>query len=215
VHGQQVHDALHMIHVEGSCHDVEHVGDVLVRRRLDHDDRLWAEIERHALRCPDPAEALGHEQTHARFSWHPTAPFMATARIDALWAHDGVLDARDFKTGRVWNERVADDPQARLQAWILAPLAASRGLRLRISFEHLAVDVLDDPEPFEPDDDDLAAIEDRVRRDVLEIRSTTEFMGVADPEVCGRCRYRSICPDSATPGVPVWPMVDAENEHRT
>jgi hypothetical protein len=212
VHGQQLHDALHMIHVEGSCHDLEHVGDVLVRRALDHDDRLWGEIERHATRCPDPAEAVGHEVTRARFSSHPTTPFMATARIDALWVHDGLLDARDFKSGQVWSERVADDKQARLQAWILAPLADARGLRLRISFEHLAAEVVDDPEPFEPDADDLAAIEDEVRREVAAIRGTTEFVGIADPELCGRCRYRSICPDSATPGVPVWPTVDIEDE---
>jgi hypothetical protein len=211
VHGQQLHDALHMIHVEGSCHDLEHVGDVLVRRGLDHDDRLWGEIERHTTRCPSPADALGHEITRARFSSHPTTPFMATARIDALWVHDGLLDARDFKSGRVWSDRVADDKQARLQAWILAPLAADRGLQLRISFEHLAADVVDDPEPFEPDADDLLAIEHDVRREVAEIRSTDEFMGVNDPEVCVRCRYRSICPDSATPGVPVWPTVDAED----
>jgi hypothetical protein len=32
-----------------------------------------------------------------------------------------------------------------------------------------------------------------------------EFPGVADAEVCGFCRYRSICPESAAPGVPTWP----------
>jgi len=185
---------------------------VLVRRGIDHDDRVWSEIERHATRCPDPAEALGHEATKARFSSHPTTPFMATARFDALWVHDGILDARDFKTGQVWSERVADDKQARLQAWILAPIAEARGLRLRVAFEHLAPEVLDDPEPFEPDADDLVAIEDELRGEVAAIRGTTDFMGVGDPEVCARCRYRSICPDSATPGVPMWPMVDAEHD---
>ena len=72
--------------------------------------------------------------------------------------------------------------------------------------------MVDDPEPFEPDADDLAAIEDDVRREVTEIRATTEFVGVNDPEVCKHCRYRSICPDSATPGVPVWPTVDTEDD---
>ena len=212
VHGQQLHDALHMIHVEGSCHDLEHVGDVLVRRGLDHDDRLWGEIERHTARCPSPADVVGHELTRARFSPDPMTPFMATARIDALWAHDGLLDARDYKSGQVWSDRVADDKQARLQAWVLAPLAEGRGLRLRVSFEHLASEVVDDPEPFEPDADDLLAIEADLRREVATIRGTTEFAGVADPEVCVRCRYRSICPESATPGVPVWPTVEAEED---
>jgi hypothetical protein len=75
--------------------------------------------------------------------------------------------------------------------------------------------VVDDPEPFEPDADDLGAIEEAVRAEVAEIRSTTDvadLAGVADPEVCGRCRYRSICPESATPGVPVWPTVDTEDD---
>ena len=94
----------------------------------------------------------------------------------------------------------------------LAPLAEERGLGLRIAFEHLAPEILDDPEPFEPDADDLAAIEHDVRREVAAIRGTTEFAGVADREVCVRCRYRSICPDSATPGVPVWPTVDSEDD---
>ena len=125
---------------------------------------------------------------------------MATARFDALWAHDGVLDAHDYKTGQVWSDRVADDRQARLQAWVLAPLAEARGLTLRISFEHLAAEVLDDPEPFEPDADDLCAIEEELRLEVAAIRETTEFAGVADSEVCRRCRYRSICPDSPCRG---------------
>ena len=137
---------------------------------------------------------------------------MATARLDALWFVDeSVLDAHDYKTGRVWHERVADDPQARLQAWVLAPIAAARGARLRITFEHLAADVVDDPEPFEPDADDIAAIGDDLYATVLAIRvPTTEWAGVPDTEMCGRCRYRSICPASASPAEPVWPRFDEE-----
>jgi hypothetical protein len=51
-----------------------------------------------------------------------------------------------------------------------------------------------------------------VRNEVAAIRSTTDFLGVADADVCRRCRYRSICPDSATPGVPMWPTVDRDTE---
>jgi hypothetical protein len=35
-----------------------------------------------------------------------------------------------------------------------------------------------------------------------------EFRGVAEEPVCRRCSYRSICDDSAAPGVPSWPVVD-------
>jgi hypothetical protein len=214
VHGQLVHDLLRFVHEEGTCADDTHVDDVLLRHGLDGDGRIRGEIARHTARCPTPAEALGHEVTRARFAPHPTTPFMATARIDALWLHDGVLDARDYKTGRAWSDRVADDAQARLQAWVLAPLAAQLGARLRVGFEQLAAEVLDDPEPFEPDGEDLDAIELELRSEVeamrIEAASSAPFAGIGDPEVCGRCRYRSICPDSAAESVPVWPVVENE-----
>ena len=49
-------------------------------------------------------------------------------------------------------------------------------------------------------------------RRVTAIRSEVAFAGVADPDVCHRCSYRSICPDSAVAGVPIWPVVEAEDE---
>jgi len=212
VHGQQMHDVLRFVHESGSCRDAAHVDDVLAGHGFDDNTRMRDELTRHTRRCPEPAAAVGHEITRARFSPHPTAPFMATARIDALWVHDGVLDARDYKTGRVWSDRVADDAQGRFQAWVLAPLAEQLDLVLRIAFEHLATEVLDDPEPFEPDADDLLEIEHELRAEVVAIRSEEEFAGVADADVCHRCRYRSICPDSAVVGVPIWPLVEAEDD---
>ena len=221
VHGQQLHDALRLVHERGSCRDATLVQDVLDGHAFVDEERIRSEIARHTRVCPSPAPAIGHEITLARFHPHPTAPFMATARLDALWLVDGpggsggsggsVLDAHDYKTGKVWNDRVADDAQARLQAWVLAPLAEARGARLRITFEHLAAEVLDDPEPFEPDADDLEAIGAELHATVLEIRAEAdagEWAGVADTEFCGRCRYRSICPVSAAPAVPVWPTYD-------
>jgi PD-(D/E)XK nuclease superfamily protein len=132
--------------------------------------------------------------------------FMATGRIDAIWRHRDLLDARDYKTGRPFTERVADDPRARLQVWLLAPLARREQLRLRLRYEFLAAEVDDDPEPFEPDDDDLEAIEAELRGIVSAIRAEDQFAGVADATVCGRCRFRSVCRDSAARGVPVWPV---------
>lgn len=218
VHGQQLHDALRLVHERGSCRDEANVADVIDSHAFVDDERIRGEIARHARRCPAPAPAIGHEITRARFHAHPTSPFMATARLDALWLLDTaagpVLDAHDYKTGRVWHDRVADDPQARLQAWVLAPLAEARGARLRITFEYLAADVVDDPEPFEPDADDLAAVEEQLHAIVQEVRAEADlgdWAGVADPESCGRCRYRSICPVSASPSEPVWPAYDDES----
>ncbi|HKA94016.1 MAG TPA: PD-(D/E)XK nuclease family protein, partial [Acidimicrobiia bacterium] len=126
------------------------------------------------------------------------------------WLRDGLLDARDYKTGRYEGDRVADDPRARLQAWLLAPVAARRGLRLRLSYECLAAETLDDPQPFEPDRDELDQIEDELRAVAEAIWREEEFAGIADAAVCGSCRYRSICPDSGAPARPVWPVLEEE-----
>ena len=89
--------------------------------------------------------------------------FMATARIDALWIHDGLLDARDYKTGRLWHTRVCDVPAAKVQAYVLGRAAQRRGLRMRLRYEYLQPEVDEDPEPWEPDDDDLLAVEEELR----------------------------------------------------
>jgi hypothetical protein len=105
-------------------------------------------------------------------------------------------------------DRVGDDPRARLQAWLLAPVAVRRGLRLRVSYECLAAETVDDPRPFDPDGDELDAIEEELRGVAEAISRERDFTGVADAEICGACRYRSICTDSAAPADPIWPMVE-------
>lgn len=204
-HGLLVHAVLGAIHRQGRCDDESTVHDVLAGHGLDRDTVVAAHVAAHRRRCPSGATGLGHEHEVARFHRTPLPLFVATARLDAVWVHDGILDVRDYKTGVAHHERVADDPRARLQAWAAAPLAAARGLRVRIRYEHLAPEVLEDPEPFEPDDDDMAAIEEELRAVAARMWSADAFTGVADPAVCGRCRYRSVCPDSVTPGEPIWP----------
>lgn len=205
VHGQQVHDLLRLLHARGPCDDPARIDDVVDAHGAS--ERVRAELGDHARRCPLGARSYGHEITRARL--HPRWPnFVASARIDAAWVHDGILDVRDYKTGGVATERVADDRRARLQAWVMAPVAAAEGLRLRIRYEQLAAEIVDDPEEWEPDDDDLAAITTELVDLVEAARAESAWTGVADPAVCGHCRYRSICPDSATPGEPGWPRVD-------
>jgi PD-(D/E)XK nuclease superfamily len=209
-HGQRAHDVLRFVHDHGTCHDRDHVEGVLEAH--GGGDRLRDEIARHAQRCPSPTEALGHELDVARFHKHPWPPFMATARLDAVWIHDGVLDARDYKTGKVWYPRVADDPKALVQAWVLGPAAAARGLRLRLRYEHLAAEIDDDPEPWELDTEDLDEVEERLRAQVEAMQGEGDWNGVAEDTICRTCNYRSICPDSASPGEPLWPAVDDVSE---
>jgi hypothetical protein len=205
--GVAVHAMLRQVHETGSCRDRDHVRDVLDGHGFDGPGAVLGYVERHARRCPDGASWSAHELDLARFHRRPPPMFMVTGRIDAVWIHDGIVDARDYKTGAApYSDNVADDLRARLQAWLLAERAARRGLRLRVRYEYLSAEVEEDPQPFEPDADDLAAIENELRSVAEQIWNEEEFAGVADREVCAWCRYRSICPSSAAPAVPSWPM---------
>ena len=198
--GLLLHELLRVVHEQGTCRDADHVHDVLAGHGVD-DAHFGGMLARHARRCPDCGrDRRARGRPRALSPRCPAPMFMATARIDAIWVHDGLLDARDYKTGSRWYERVADDPRARVQAFVLDQHAQRRGLQLRLRYEHLAAEVDDDPEPYEPDDDELAAIEEELRATVAAFWSLDEWRGVADAAVCGWCRFRSICPDSAAPG---------------
>jgi PD-(D/E)XK nuclease superfamily len=205
-HGLLLHRLLRFVHEQGSCGDAGHVAEVLAGHGADA--RTGDEIRRHAARCPVGADDIGHELEWVRANARPPV-FVATARFDAVWAHDGLLDVRDYKSGRLAPFPLHEDRRARLQAWVAAPQAEQRGLRLRLRYEHLAAEVGDDPDAWEPDADDLAAVEDELLRTVGEMRAERDWRGVADRTICEQCRYRSICPDSAAPGQPGWPELGA------
>lgn len=198
--GLAVHDLLHRVHASGSCAPAPEPydpngGDSPIA--ADDPGVLGGYLERHRRRCPDGSDALGHELEVARVSPFSTGPwFIVTARIDALWIHDGILDARDYKTGRPTEELVGDALAARVQAFTLAPIARERGLRLRIRHECLAEGVDDDPEPFEPDEEQLDAIAEELHSLATAIRMEQDFTGVGDAAICSRCEYHSICRDS-------------------
>jgi hypothetical protein len=208
--GLLVHDMLWQIHQQGSCQDTAHVQGVLAAHGSD-DEHMRELVARHANRCPGGTGA--HEHALARFHRQPPPMFMATARIDAIWVHDGLLDARDYKTGGKWADRVADIPAAHVQAFTLAATARRRGLRLRLRYEYLQAEIDEDPEPWELDDDDLDALEEELRAAVARMWSDDDWKGVADPDVCGKCRYRSICRDSAAPGEAAWPVLSETEMH--
>jgi hypothetical protein len=202
---------LQELHTNGTCHDDTHVSRVLEAARADT-DQMRAFVDRHARRCPAEVDASAHEVDRVRFHKEPVPMFLASARIDVVWIHDGLLDVRDYKTGAVRYERLVDDPRARVQAWVMARDARRTGLRLQLRYEHLQPEVDDDPEPWEPGDDDLAQIEEELRNAVADMWQTDDWEGVADVEVCRTCRYRSICRDSVAPGEPVWLVLSAGDD---
>ncbi len=209
--GLMIHAMLKAIHDQGRCDDRDHVADVLSAHGIDNDVTRTM-IERHVVRCPRAGERARHEVELARFLRRPPIMFMAHARIDAVWVHDGILDARDYKTGARHYDRVGDDPAARVQAFVLAPhLARVGATRLRIRYEQLAPEVDEDPEPFEPELDDLEAVAEELITAISDLwASEGDFRGVNEPAVCGTCAYRSICRDTAAAGEPLWPALAFE-----
>lgn len=195
--GLKVHAILRQLHEQGRCDDQRSREEFVEMYGGANADRLRGFLERHAERCPRGAEPVGHEVALSRY--HDRAPaFVVTGSIDALWVHDKLLDARDYKTGTEVVTDLAHDARARVQAWLLAPLAEQRGLKVRLRYEFLAPEVSDDPPAWEPDDEELSAIEDDLRDLAEAMRTEREFVGVGDPAVCRTCEYRTICVDAAS-----------------
>jgi hypothetical protein len=193
--GQLLHALLQQVHERGDCHDHRFVGE-LVEGNVPGEPSPWlAMLERHADRCPRGATAVGHELELTRFVRRPGPMLLVTGRIDAVWEHDGILDARDYKTGPPATARVADHRQARVQAWLLEPEAARRGLRLRLRYEHLGDDA-DDPDPWDPDGDELRAVEAELVALAAAVKAGP-YPGVGDPGVCRWCDWRTTCDESA------------------
>lgn len=203
--GSLVHDLLRVIHETGSCHDEVLVGEVVDSNAGEFGPAARACIERHRTRCPSETSIGHHEIAVARFGGAGVPLFIATAQIDALWIGESTLIACDYKTGRSGIERVADSLAARVQAWILARHASRKNLNLRLQYEYLGAGVTADPEPFEPEDEDLETIRLELHEIVAEIstesiawedKEATAFPGISLASFCMRCGYRSICTDA-------------------
>ena len=209
--GLLVHDMLRKIHADGNCYDADHVADTLVAHGFDTPS-VRDMVARHADRCPSrAAERAAHEVDVARFHRLPPPMFMATARIDAVWIHDGILDARDYKTGGKWVDAVSEINAAHVQAFVLAERARAGGLRLRLRYEYLQPEVDEDPESWELDDEALEAVEEELRAAVERMWLEEDWKGVKEIDVCRTCRYRSICRDSAASGERAWPVLSTDS----
>ncbi len=206
--GRRVHAILRFVHTQGGCRDADVVHDALVTHNCDT-EAMRSLLEQHRARCPREVDDEAHDVSRARYHHKPPPYFLATAELDTVWIHDGLFDIRDYKTGGSAPFELRDDVRAQVQAWVWAPRAAARKLRLRLRYEFLSPEVVDEPDPWEPDPDDVDAIEEQLRATVEDIRGSS-FVGVADAVTCRRCSFRSICSDSAAPGEPVWPVLSLD-----
>lgn len=198
--GLRVHAVLQQLHDHGECADRDWRDEVVETYGGADPERLRGFVERHATRCPRGATYVGGEVPLGRFHRDPPPLFTASGSIDALWVHDGYLDARDYKTGGGAGLPVGDDVRARVQAWLLAPLAEERRLRLRLRYEFLAPEVDEDPPPWDPEAEQLEQVGEELRKVVAEMRDEREFEGVGEPGICGTCEFRTICVDAAPEG---------------
>ncbi len=201
--GLLVHRLLHRLHREERCGDAVRMADLAESHAgADGVDaaRTLGFLDRHARRCPRGAISVGHERELAR-AWFGARPLlMVTGTIDAVWSHGGLLDARDYKCGMPQVTSLRDSAEARVQAWLLAPLADDLGLQLRLRHEHLSPGATEDPDPFEPDAEDLEEISAELIGLAAAVGAEREWRGVSAGAVCRTCPYRSVCPDDASRG---------------
>jgi hypothetical protein len=192
--GRAVHDLLHRIHEAGLCGDQAAVGALCDAHYPGQAHLLLPYVAEHENRCPSAVDWSLHEHSLARYMRRSNPRWLVTGRIDAVWAHGGILDARDYKTGLAYYERVADDLAARVQAFLLAPLAAEHSLSLRITYEHLNGEP--SPDLWDVEDEDVEAARAELHRLATEIAEEENFAGCDNRLVCANCRFQS-CTDRA------------------
>jgi hypothetical protein len=197
--GLDTHRVLEELHSHSRCSDDDHLEALLHETPGEHASAIKHHVERHRLQCPaGPSTDWGcHEHTAVRASLRTTPRWVVSAKLDAVWAHDGILDVRDYKTGRPIEHDLSDDIATRLQAFVIAPVAEKHSLRLRLSHENLAPGAPGDRDWWEPEAEDLESIRGDLNRLAAEIAAEVSFDGVADSYFCSSCSYRSICPDTA------------------
>ncbi len=205
--GIRVHRLLEDLHAAGPCTSADAVHAFLAARlRLGDptDAHVATLVERHVPRCPRGATSVGHEHALARVEASGWPIVVVTGRLDACWALPpaqgaaralgGVLEVRDYKTGRGPSVPLAHDPAAQVQAWLAAPLARSMGLELRLRYELLSPDADDELAPWSPAEEDLEGIGASLRSLAVELGDGWDVAACEAPAVCDGCQHRTVCP---------------------
>ena len=192
--GHVTHELLQQVHDAGVCAEPDAVAAIVAAHPRAQPDVHGRFLSAHRNRCPTSADWSRHEAELVRFARHGHPRWLLVGRIDAMWARGSILDVRDYKTGTVRVDRVADSLAAKAQAYLAAPIAAEHGLQLRITYEHLNGE--DGPDPWDVEDEDLEAVTAELHAHAAAIAAEETFAGCAHPPTCRWCPYVS-CPDRA------------------
>ena len=213
VHGQQMHDVLRLVHERGTCQRRR------ARRRRAREP--WLRRQRaDARRAGAAHDALPDPRRRARPRGDQRPLRSASDR--AVHGHRAPRRAvgarRDPRRPRLQDRPGVDraaSPTTRRPAfrpgWSHRSPTGS-GSACASPSSTWPPKCSTTPSRSSPTPTTSRTIEDELRCEVVAMRSEVDFAGVADAEVCPRCRYRSICPDSAVRGLPVWPVVEQEEE---
>jgi CRISPR/Cas system-associated exonuclease Cas4 (RecB family) len=193
--GREAHAELHARHLDGADHDA--VG--IVRDDAVMDPSVVTMVERavsnHRALCPsiDGATYLAGELDLRWFIKRKL--ILVRGRVDALWrGTDGVLEVRDYKTGRTAPDTIADDPAPGIYGLLVR--AQWPDVEVRVVYELLSGD---SPRPFEIDvtvelqRQSIQLILDMVER----LRRDRTFPPNPLPVRCQRCPYTRSCPEGA------------------
>jgi CRISPR/Cas system-associated exonuclease Cas4 (RecB family) len=189
--GLWVHEELDQRHRVPAVH---HQLDPVQQDRPD-DPAAARAIRRHLEVCPgqDGARYLGGELDLRWF--HPGKAILLTGRIDALWEHDdGVIEVRDYKTGRP-SSSIQDDVGVEMYAFLAA--AHHPGRRLRISYEflgdHQVPEDSDRVVSVEVTPDLLRTAQQRIEWTAGQIRKEQTFPASPSALLCRSCPFRRSC----------------------
>jgi CRISPR/Cas system-associated exonuclease Cas4 (RecB family) len=193
--GREAHEELHARHLDGADHDA--VG--IIREDAVMDPSVVNMVERavtnHQLLCPgnDGSSYLGGELDLRWFIKRKL--ILVRGRIDALWqGTDGVIEVRDYKTGRTAPDAIADDPAPGIYGLLVR--AQRPEVEVRVVYELLGGD---SPRPFEIDvtielqRQSVQLILDMVER----LRRDRMFAPNPLPVRCRSCPFTRSCPEGA------------------
>jgi RecB family exonuclease len=198
--GSTTHEALHTLHRPGrfAHHETDPHGEL--HDAVSTDPRVGAMIRTHTLLCPGGQVDYLAGEIEARWLIARKSVLL-TGRFDALWRYpDGVVEVRDYKTGRC-PDSLDHDLGAAIYLLLAANFPGSRtpegDLRpIRVVYEALAspegraVSVVASPDLLRDAFNEIVGLAEHIRKE-------KSFPASPSLATCRSCSFRNVCPASA------------------